>query len=96
MIVLLPKGGGEFCGIGLVKLIRKALSGVLNCLIGAVVDFHGMLHRFRAGRGTGAASLSSSLLQKRTAMREEFLYDIFLDHINPAAPGTGSYACISW
>ena len=89
MIVLLPKGSGEFCGIVLVKVIRKALSG-------AVVDFHGMLHRFRAGRGTGAASLSSSLLQKRTAMREEFLYDIFLDHRNPAAPGTGSYACISW
>ena len=34
---------------------------------------------FRAGRGTGTATLEAKLLQKLAAMREEVLYVIFLD-----------------
>ena len=38
-----------------------------------------MLHRFRAGRGTGTAALEASLLQQLTAMREAVLFEVFLD-----------------
>ena len=38
-----------------------------------------MLHRFRAGRGTGTAALDYKLLQYILAMREADLFEVFLD-----------------
>ena len=49
-VVFIPKGNRNFRGIGLVEVILKAVSGVANFLIGAAVDFHNTLHRFRSGR----------------------------------------------
>ena len=56
-VVLIPKGNGEFVVIGLVKVLWKALSGVINRQIGVVVQFHNVLHGFRASWGMGNASL---------------------------------------
>ena len=41
--------------------------------------FHDFLHGFQAGRGTGTATLEAKLLQQLVALREEVLYEIFLD-----------------
>ena len=41
--------------------------------------FHDALHGFRAGCGTGTATLEAKLLQQIAALREEVLYVIFLD-----------------
>ena len=40
---------------------------------------HDFLHIFRAGCGTGTATLEAKLLQQLAALREEVLYVIFLD-----------------
>ena len=43
------------------------------------ITYHDALHGFRAGRGTGTATLEANLLQQLATMREEVLYVIFLD-----------------
>ena len=59
--------------------MQKALSEVVNWWIGAVVKFHDVLQGFRAGRGTGAASLEANILQQIMSMREEVLYEVLLN-----------------
>ena len=57
----------------------KVVAVILNRRFTSSITFHDVLHRFRAGRGTGTATLEAKLLQKLAAMREEVLYVIFLD-----------------
>ena len=52
---------------------------ILNHRFTSSITYHDVLHGFRAGRGTGTATLESKLLQKLAAMRDEVLYAIFLD-----------------
>ena len=61
------------------KVIRKAVAGVANFWIWAALDFHDTLHRFREVRGTGTTSLESKLLHQMIKMREEVLYEVFLN-----------------
>ena len=77
-MVLIPKGKGEFRGIGLVEVIWKLLTLILHRRLTAI-KLHGILHGFREGRGTGTATLEAKLLQQLAAMREEVMYVIFLD-----------------
>ena len=63
-MVLIPKGNGEFREIMLVEVPRKALLGVINWLIEAAVQFHGVLYELWAGRGMETASLEDKLLHK--------------------------------
>ena len=67
--MLTPEGNGEFCGIGLMNILWKAVLVVANFRIGAVVDFHDTLNGFRAGRVTRTTSLKSNLLQQPTVIR---------------------------
>ena len=78
-VVLIPKGKGDYRGIGLVEVIWKVMAVILNRRLTSSITFHDVLHGFRAGRGTGTATLEAKLLQKLAAMREEVLYVIFLD-----------------
>ena len=78
-VVLIPKGKGDYRGIGLVEVMWKVVAVTLNCCFTSSITFHDVLHGFRAGRGTGTATLKAKLLQQLAAMREEVLYVIFLD-----------------
>ena len=75
----MPKGNGEFWGVGLVEVIWKALLGVVNRRIKMAVKFHDVLHGFLSGQETGTASLEAKLIQHLKAMREEVLYGVFLN-----------------
>ena len=55
-MVLLPKVKKEYRGIGLVEKMWKVVAAILNRRLTASVIFHGFLHRFWAGRGTGTAT----------------------------------------
>ena len=68
-MLLIPKVNGDFRVVRIVEVLRKALSGVFNCQIGKEVQFHYVLHGFRAFRGTGTASLETNLLQEITSIR---------------------------
>ena len=53
------------------KIIDKRLSDS--------IQYHDVLHGFRAKRGTGTAIIEAKLLQQLTAMRQQVLYGIFVD-----------------
>ena len=78
-VFLIPKGGKDYCGIDLVDFMWKVVAAILNRRLTASITFHDFLHRFRAGRGTGTATLDAKLLQKLAALREEVLYMIFMN-----------------
>ena len=61
------------------EVVWKVVAAILNCRFTSSIIYHDALHGFRAGRGTGTATLEANLLQKLAAMREEVLYVIFLD-----------------
>ena len=77
-MVMIPKGKGEFRGIGLVEVVWKLLTLILHSRL-AAIKLHDVLHGLREGRGTGTATLKAKLLQQLADMREEILYVIFLD-----------------
>ena len=79
MVVLIPKGKGDYRGIGLVEVMWKAVAVILNRRITSSITFHDVLHGLRAGRGTGTAALEAKLIQQLAAIREKVLYVIFLD-----------------
>ena len=78
-VVLIPKGVKEYRGIGLVEVMWKFVAAILHSRLTTAITYHDFLHGFRAGRGTGTATLEAKLLQELAAMREEVLYVIFLD-----------------
>ena len=78
-VVLIPKGGGDYRGIGLVEVIWKAVAVILNRNFTVAITYHDFLHGFRAGRSTRTATLELKLLQQVAALREEVLHAIFLD-----------------
>ena len=78
-VVLISKGKGYYHGIDLVEVMWKVVAAILNHRLTASINYHDFLHGFRAGRGTDTATLKAKLLHQLAALREEFLYMIFLD-----------------
>ena len=78
-VVLIPKGKKDYRVIVLVEVMWKVVAAILNRRFTAFITYHDFLHGFRAGRGTGTATLEAKLLQQLAALREEVLYVIFLD-----------------
>ena len=78
-VVLIPKGKKDYWGIGLVEVMWKVVEAILNRRFTASITYHDALHGFRAGRGTGTATLEAKLLQQLADLREEVIYVIFLD-----------------
>ena len=79
IVVLIPKGySRDFCGVGLIEVLWKAVTGLLNRRFTLAIQFHDVLYGFWLGRGTGTANLNTKMLQHITAIREAVLYDIFL------------------
>ena len=67
------KGQEEYRGIWLVEVMWKVMAEILHFRLTASITYHDFLHGFRAGRGTGTATVKAKLLQKLAAMREEVL-----------------------
>ena len=61
-MVLIPKGGGKYCGIGLVEVIWKAATVILNLRFTAAITYHDFLHGLWTGRGTVTATLELNML----------------------------------
>ena len=55
------------------------MSGILVYRRTSVILYYDTLHGFRAGQGTGTASLKAKMLHQLESIREEVIYDIFLD-----------------
>ena len=60
--VLIPKGGGDYCGIGLLEPIWKVIEWVMDKRLESIA-LHDSLHGRRTGRGTGTAVIEAKLTQ---------------------------------
>ena len=78
-VVLIQNLNGNYRGIGLLEFLCNTVMVILNLRLTVVIQLHDTLHGFHTGRGTGTASLEGKLLQHPMEMREEVLYEIFLD-----------------
>ena len=78
-VVLIPKGKGDYHGIGLVDVMWKVVAEIFNQRLAASITYHDFLHGLWEGHGTGNATLEDKMLQQLAALREEVLYMIFLD-----------------
>ncbi len=63
IIVLLPKGGGDYCGIGLLEPFWKVVEKILVRRL-ALIEFHDCLHGGLPKRGTGTASIEAKLVRQ--------------------------------
>ena len=79
IIVLLPKGNGEFRGIGLLETIWKLIEKIIDLRIKLKMQYHDVLHGFRPNRGTGTAILEVKLFLQLAAMDQVPTYAVFLD-----------------
>jgi hypothetical protein len=78
IIVLIPKGGGDYQGIGLLEPMWKVCKRVMDKRLNAF-DLHKGLHGCRAGRGTGTAGIEAKLAQQLAHQQQVPFYGIFLD-----------------
>ena len=77
-VVLIPKGGVDYLSIDLVEVVWKVMLVILNrCLISSIT-FKYILHGFRAGCGTGAATIEAKVFLLLASMKKEVMYVIFL------------------
>ena len=60
------------------EVMRKVVAEILNIQLIASITFHDFLYGFRAGRGTGTATLESKMLHRLATLRKEVLYVILL------------------
>ncbi len=78
IVMLLPKGGGNFRGIGLLDPFWKVVEKVMVCQLGNI-EFHPCLHGGPTKRGTGMATIEAKLAQQLAWMEQEPLYQVFVD-----------------
>ncbi len=78
IIVLLPKGGGDYRGIGLLDPIWKVVEKVMVARL-SVIKLHDCLHGGLPCRGTGTAIMEVKLQQQLAWVDQAPLYQIYLD-----------------
>ena len=77
-VVLLPKGGGDFRGIGLLEPAWKVVEILMDSRL-KTIELHDCLHGFLARRGTGTAIMEVKLTQQLAFLEQAPLYGIFID-----------------
>ena len=77
-VVLIPKGGGDYCGIGLPKPIWKVIEGVIDKRLKAIT-LYDSLHGCRTGRGTGTAVIEAKLTQQLAHIEQTPFYGVFIN-----------------
>jgi hypothetical protein len=76
--VLIPKGGGDYRGIGLLEPIWKVIERVIDKRLEAIA-LHNSLHGCRNGRGTGTAVIEAKLSQQLAHIKQTPFYGVFID-----------------
>ena len=76
--VLLPKGGGDYRGIGLMEPIWKVLERVVDRRLEAI-RLHDSLHGCLTGRGTGTGIIEAKLAQQLAHLEQVPFFGVFID-----------------
>ena len=77
-MILISKVKGEYRGIGIVEVLWKVCSVVVNCQLKRSVVLHDALHGFREGIGTGTETLDAKLAQHLARLAHKPLFRVFL------------------
>ena len=88
-VVLIPKGKKDYRSIGLMAMMWKVGSEILNCWLTASITFHDFLHGFREGCSTGTANLETKLIQQLADLRGEVQYATFPKSMEKVVEGDG-------
>ena len=78
IIVLIPKGNGDYRGIGLIEPVWKVMEIIMDKRL-HVVEFHDALHGSVFKRGTGTAIIEAKLAQQFAYRNQTPFYEIFID-----------------
>jgi hypothetical protein len=78
IVVLIPKGGGDFRGIGLLEPCWKVLEQIMDLRLGSI-NLHDTLHGCLTQRGTGTACIKAKLAQQLLYLELQPFYGVFLD-----------------
>jgi hypothetical protein len=78
IVVLIPKGGSNYCGIGLLEPIWKGIEQIIDRRLDAF-ELHDSLHGCRNKRGTGTAIIKAKLAQQLSYLELKPFYGVFLD-----------------
>ena len=62
-VVLIPRGKGDFWGIGIVKVLWTAVESLINRQLATETTHHYALHGFWAGQVMGTTALKAMLIQ---------------------------------
>ena len=60
------------------EVVWKVVVVIINFRFTVSIVFHDIFHGFRAGRGTGTATLKDKLIQQLASMRKWVIYIIFM------------------
>ncbi len=77
-MVLIPKGGRDYCRIGLLEPVWKCIKRVIDHRLDTI-NLHDSLHGCRHNRGTGTAIIEVKLAQQLSYLELRLFYGIFLD-----------------
>ena len=78
IVILISKGGGDHCRIGLLEPMWKVCERVMDLRLNAY-DLHDSLHGCRNKRGTGTAGIEAKLAQQLAHLEQVPFYGVFLD-----------------
>ncbi len=76
--VLIPKGSGDYCGIGLFKPIWKVIKWVMDKRLEAIA-LHDSLHGCCNRWGTGTAVIEAKLAQQLAHIKQTPFYGVFIN-----------------
>ena len=78
IIVLIPKGGGDYQGIGLFEPMRKVCKHVMDLHLNTF-ELHDLLHGCRNACGTGTAGIEAKLAKQLAHLEQVPFFGVFLD-----------------
>ena len=62
VLVLIPKGKGDYRCSGLLEVMWKVVAEILNLRLTASITYHNFLRGFWSGEGTGTVALKAELI----------------------------------
>ncbi len=78
IVVLIPKGGGDYHGIRMLEPVWKCIERVIDHQLEAI-DLHDSLHGCCNNCGTGTAIIEAKLAKQLSYLELKPFYGIFLD-----------------
>jgi hypothetical protein len=78
VMVLIPKGGGEYRGIGLLEPIWKVLERAMDIRLENII-LYDSLHGCLAGQGTETGIIEAKLVQQLAHLEQAPFFGVFID-----------------